>query len=503
MIIFRIFIFFFFILSSSTYIIAENKANDCDVLRVKNKLSGIWYPYKPYQYHVFTFDHRSLVGLDVDLFDLISKNLDLLIDYTQTKDFDILAKLKLEHKDFASGISFSEERGKDFYFSRPYRYEVYDIYTLKDNRLPKIFDNWGEFLVNITLANYKLGVVKNYNYGSERINNFISKNDGHIVESYPTDGLAFEAFLRKEIDYLIIDNFVATSLIMEYSSANKISNLDLAMEVPVHFVFNKDTVPLETVFTFNQAIDNTLNKYEYKQILNNYLQPYLFFETVKSDLFDFISLISALLFAISSTIFAAKAGMSFFGCCFLSLLPSFATNYCVDLIENLSANANFKNYSVSYIYLVLVLGVCAILFFTIKAMMNTHEKSNNWKELIKFANILDIVARCHIPLLAVTYISWRLLDPSIFFAPMVSVIPISIGIIIRDAFIREHKHSFLYNSSTYIVNAILSSVFMLVIDILGVQNIIPNTQYFIVIVIIVTILVQFSVKYFTIFKTGS
>ena len=95
MIIFRIFIFFFFILSSSTYIIAENKANDCDVLRVKNKLSGIWYPYKPYQYHVFTFDHRSLVGLDVDLFDLISKNLDLLIDYTQTKDFDILAKLNL------------------------------------------------------------------------------------------------------------------------------------------------------------------------------------------------------------------------------------------------------------------------------------------------------------------------------------------------------------------------------------------------------------------------
>ena len=482
---------------------AENKTIDCDVLRIRNKLSGIWYPYKPYQYHIFTFDHKSLVGLDVDLFNLISKNLDLVIDYTQTKDFDILAQLKLEKKDFASGISFSEERGKDFYFSKPYRYEIYDIYVLKDNKLPKIFDNLGEFFVNITLANYKLGVVKNYNYGSERINNFIAKNNGRIVESYSTDGLAFEAFLRKEIDYLIIDNYVASSLIMEYNSANKISNLELTTEVPVHFVFNKDTVPLETVYNFNQAIDHTLNNYEYKQILNNYLQPYLFFETVKSDLFDSISLISALLFAISGTIFAAKAGMSFFGCCFLSLLPSFTSNYCVDLIENLSANTNFKNYSVSYIYLALVLGLCAILFFTIKATMNTHEKSNNWKELIKFADILDIIARCHIPLLAVTYISWRLLSPSIFFASMVSVIPISIGIIIRDTFIREHKHSFLYNSNTYIVNAILSSVFMLVIDIFGVQNIIKHTQYFIVIVIMVTILVQFSVKYLTILRTRS
>ncbi len=503
MIIFRILVLLFFILSTSTSIISHNKVNDCDVLRVKNKLSGIWYPYKPYQYHVFTFDHKSLVGLDVDLFNLISKDLDLAVYYTQIKDFDILTKLKLEKKDFTSGISFSEERGKDFYFSKPYRHEVYDIYVLKDTRLPKIFDNLGELLVNITLANYKLGVVKNYNYGSERINNFIAKNNGHIVESYSTDGLAFEAFLRKEIDYLIIDNFVASSLIMEYNSANKVFNLNLTTEVPVHFIFNKDTVPLETVYNFNQAIDKTLNKYAYKQILNNYLQPYLFFETVKSDLFDFISLISALLFAISGTIFAAKAGMSFFGCCFLSLLPSFASNYCVDLIENLSANANFKNYSVSYIYLVLVLGVCAILFFTIKTTTTIYEKSTNWKELIKFADILDVVARCHIPLLSVTYISWRLLNPSIFFASMVSVIPISIGIIIRDAFIREHNHSFLYNSTTYIVNAILSSIFMLVIDICGVQNIITHNKYFIVIVIIVTILVQFSVKYLTILRTRS
>ncbi|MCF8463126.1 MAG: transporter substrate-binding domain-containing protein [Rickettsiaceae bacterium] len=500
--IFRIFLFVFTIGLITTSIFAHKKQNHCDILTVKNQLSGLWYPYKPYQYNSFTFDHKSLKGLDVDLFDLIRKNIDLHVEYVETKDFDILEKLKLEKKDFTAGITFSNERGKDFYFSKPYRYEVYDVYTLKDSKVPKLFDNIGEFLVTIVLANHRLGVVKNYNYGNDRVNNFISKHDGCIVQRYATDGLAFEAFLREEVDYLIVENYVASSLFIEYNFVNKVFNLGLKTKVPVHFVFNKDTVPVKTVYNFNQAIDKIINNYEYIEVLNSYLQPYLFFEVLKSDLFNSISLISALLFAVSGSIFAAKAGMSFFGCCVVVLLPSLVSNYCTELMVNFGYVTNSKNYTISYLYLVLVVLVAAVLFFMIKSTLNKDTKDNVWKELIKFADILDLLARCHIVLLTSAYIFLRAVQPVILFAPIVSLVPISLGIVIRDIIIDNNRSSLLYNSSAYVVNALLSSVFVLIFGLYDIQSIFTHTNSFIVIAVILTILVQFAVRYLTIFRTG-
>ena len=290
----------------------------------KNKLIGGWYLWEPYQFNKITASGYNLTGMDIDLVRSIAKRVGVEITYEQVDWKKHQEDLRSGERDIAAGATYTANRAEYVYFSVPYRFEENSLFMLRDSNKSLEFQSISEFLAQIRLQNYILGVTEGFIYADPQINLFINdQTTQDIVKKYPNDIEALNALMKGEIDGFISDRVVGAAAILNNKTNGAVKEVQLNIKTPIHLMFSKKTVPLELVDKFNQEIKKFSASDEFKNISKTYLYPVLLLQTIDSQWFYLIGVIGTLAFAISGIAIAAKDNATLFGTfclqCFLQL----------------------------------------------------------------------------------------------------------------------------------------------------------------------------------------
>ncbi len=328
----------------------------CLELQNKDTIKNGWYPWEPYQFEKSLSTGNSLVGMDIELTKTIAKRIGINMEYREISWIDHQNALQTGEKDMAAGATYSEKRSKYAYFSVPYRYEENSLFMLNDSDKDLKFNNVAEFLAQIRLQNFGLGVTRGFVYADSQINLFINdESNKDIIIEYRNETDALQGLMRGEIDGFISDRVVGAARILKQENNGLVKELQLNVKTPIHLMFSKKTVPIDIVEKFNNEITNFSKSAEYKQVVKNYLYPVLIMQTIDSKWFYLIGIMGTIAFAISGIAIAAKENATLFNTFLLAMLPSVGGGIIRDVLTNREEVSIFLTPSYMYYIIIVVL----------------------------------------------------------------------------------------------------------------------------------------------------
>ena len=288
--IFKVILLFILLLKSFTCFASETLLNSVAPQPVNQKLAddqcldipdkqtliGGWYLWQPYQFTQITSGGYKLTGMDIELSKALAQHIGIEIKFDQVDWKQHQSDLQVGTRDIAAGATYTTERLQYAYFSLPYRSEENSLFTRNDSTKNLKFRNITEFLAQVRLQNFRLGVMNGFIYADPMLNSFISDEaNKDIIFKYNNDTLSLEALIREEIDGFMADKVVGASIIIGKSVENKVIEVPLNIKSPIHFIFSKKTVPLDMVDHFNTEIKKFVGSKEYKNIVRTYVYPVL------------------------------------------------------------------------------------------------------------------------------------------------------------------------------------------------------------------------------------
>lgn len=228
-----------------------------------------WDEFRPY---TFTYRHdgkSQATGVDVDLFQLIMKEMGCQFESQQWVWPDALQKIQNGQIDVVSSATHNPNRSEYAYFSEPYLKVGTALLTRKSEMGPYVgIQKVSEFK---KYPSFKLGVVGGYDYGDgfqalEQDPSF-QKQLHHF--SKLIDGL--HALERGQIDGLLEDPLVLSKVAkaVHLEKAFTIHPM-VDMHHNVYFMFSQKTCSPEFLTAFNQTLDRLKQSGEYQQVLKRY-----------------------------------------------------------------------------------------------------------------------------------------------------------------------------------------------------------------------------------------
>ncbi|MDR3477780.1 MAG: TRIC cation channel family protein [Gammaproteobacteria bacterium] len=350
---------------------AESEAAEMDISASKT-LQGGWYTYEPYQYEIEKNGIKTLTGLDYELVNLIAKQAKIKLEYQNMSWEDLLKAMEAGKKDFATGVLFTKEREKSFYYSIPYRHTSASLFLLQ-GKIPNRFNQSNAALLKYLKQNqFKLGVVSGFSYSDPMVNQYINDplNANFIVKS-KSDNENLDLLLSGDIDGFLADRIVGSSLIWHANSPLPIIEHRLKVSSPIYIIFSKKTVSPETVEQFNQSIYKVMHSESYRNIVSWYLYPAIVFQIRSALWFKITEIIGTIAFAISGLLIAFRERTTLFGAIILAILPSLGGGLIRDIIFGRAPVAALQ----SPVYLLSVLLTVFAGFIIIK-ILNHYRKQN-------------------------------------------------------------------------------------------------------------------------------
>jgi polar amino acid transport system substrate-binding protein len=400
----------------------------------KNYLVGGWYLFEPYQYNKVTSGGSELTGMDVEMANAISTQLKLSIKYDQVSWDQHLSDLRDGKRDIASGATFNNERAKYAYFSKPYRFEETSLFVRKDS--PKVleFKTTAEYISQLRLQNFRLGILKGSVYGDPLINAFINDPaNKDIIYSYDNTSECIKAILRAEIDGFMADRVVEAATILNKKTENFVE-IPLKLKVPIHFMFSKKSVPIETVDHFNRAIESFVETPEYKRISKAYLYPILLIKTIGSNWFYILGVIGTIAFAMSGIAIAAKENSTLFGTFLFAMLPSIGGGIMRDLLLHRDTIGIFL--TPIYMYYILIVVLVGFASVRLLSYYNTGADEDSfikrfWDNLLI---ICDALGQAAFVVTGVVIVIMAKIEPIELWGPFFAFLTSNGGGILRDLF---------------------------------------------------------------------
>lgn len=427
----------------------------------QDTLIGGWYEWKPYQFKTDTINGHKLTGLDIDLTNAITKKIGIKIEYDEIGWIIHQQDLAFGNIDIASGATYTDTRSKYAYFSIPYRHEENSLFVLNDSDKTIHIDNIDNFLSQIRSQKFKIGVVKGYIYANTQINVFISDTiNDDIVIQYDNDREAIAALLNEDIDGMIAGRLVVAYELLQAGIAHQVHEIPLNISTPVHFMFSKESVPLELVDQFNNVITEYIQSNEYYEIMKHYLYSIMLMQTVESYWFYLIGVIGTVAFAISGISYAAKENATFFVTLILAMLPSIGGVILRDVIINRSQVGIFL--TPYYIYYILVIVLFGFFILRILGYYNIDANKdkaimNLWNQLILIG---DTIGQSCFIITGVTLIIMAQIEPLILWGPFLAFITAHGGCIIRDMVRKDANLQNSLSGENTIIWALIFSVFL-------------------------------------------
>lgn len=492
-------------IANDTYItttdnnISKTHTEKCSNFFVKKSLLSGWILSEPYQFMTVTANGQKITGMDIDILNAIAEKLNLTIEYKKTNWHAYWKPLKDGNRDVLGGMTYTKNRENFAYFSIPYRFEENSLYINSNTQKQLQFNSIGECLTQIRLNHFRIGVINNFIYADPQINNFIhdmANND--IVYFYKNDYQAISALNKGIIDGMISDKTITSYLLVKERLTSHIKEIPLNIKTPVHFVFNKDSVPLTVVTNFNKEIKKFIQSKEYKDIVKIHLYPVILIQIIGTNWFYIICIIGTIAFAISAIIISAKDNTSLFVTILFAILPSIGIGIIRDIIINGKEKGVFL--TPSYIYFISIIVLFG--FFTIRLLEYYNRHNNEKNHLSKLLNnlliITDAIGQSAFIIIGVSLVIITRVEPIILWGPIFGFISANTGSIIRDLLHNKNNIICLYNTPNAEISVLWSLILSIYLDINSYQpepDKISNMMIITVIGAVITRLLIFYLKF--------
>ncbi|RTK92339.1 MAG: transporter substrate-binding domain-containing protein [Rickettsiales bacterium] len=443
----------------------ESKPLHCSEGVNKTSLLNGWYLWEPYQFNKPTAGGFTLTGMDVELVKALAQRVGVEMIYSQVDWGVHQGELREGTRDIAAGATFTEARSEFVYFSTPYRYEENSLFVLEDSNKNLNFKSISEYLAQVRLQNFVIGVTKGFIYADPQINLFVADQANQdIIRQYSNDVEALQSLLKGEIDGFMSDRVVGAAAILNNQATGLVKEVQLHIKTPIHLMFSKKSVPLELVDKFNQEIKKFEISTEYKNIVKTYVYPVLLLQTIDSRWFYFIGVIGTLAFAISGIAIAAKENSTLFGTFLLAMLPSVGGGIMRDVLINREEVGLFLTPSYMYYIIIIVL----IGFSAIRLLEYYNKKTNEDGLIIKFwDNILvigDALGQAAFVVTGVSIVIMARIEPIELWGPFFAFLTANGGGILRDLIRKEHDISCLSGSINAEISILWGLVFSIYLD---------------------------------------
>lgn len=462
-------IILFFLMQHSFSFASEINAqnnNQCSESFEKNHLLSGWYLWEPYQFNKLEQGVYKLTGMDVQFMYALAKRVGVEVKYEPVSWGEHQADLRDGNRDIAAGATYTKDRAKYVYFSIPYRFEENSLFVLRDSGKNLDFNSVSEFLSQVRLKNFNLGVGKDFVYADPEINLFVSDNiNQDIIYEYKDEVEALNALEKGEIDGFVSDRMVGASVVLNYNKKRSVKEIRLNAKTPIHFIFSKKTVPLELVDKFNQEIRTFSKEDEYKNIVKTYLYPVMLLQTIDSNWFYLIGVIGTFAFAISGVAIAAKDNATLFGTFLFAMLPSVGGGIMRDVL--VQRNEIILFLTPSYIYYIIMV---VLIGFSAVRLLEYYNKRASEDELMKkfWDHILiigDAAGQAAFIVTGVSVVIMARIEPIELWGPFFAFLAANGGGILRDILRKKHHITCLSGTFNAEVSILWGLIFSIYLDI--------------------------------------
>ncbi len=335
-----------------------------------NTLKGGWYDYEPYQYQTEQNGIKSLTGLDYQLMNAFSKEINVSLKYTKVNWNELQQAVKAGEKDFASGVLYTKERGEYAYYSIPYRFTEASFFTLPENMKGLKFESVQDLTDFWVKNHHKIAVVAGFIYANPVINQFVHdpRNKDLVIET-KSDLESLDLLLSGRVSGFLSDRIVGTTLIWHSNPARSIVEYRIHSKSPIHLFFSKKTVSKDLVEKYNESIRKVMNSEVYRNIVSWYLYPAIVFQIRDAAWFRFTEIIGIIAFAISGLLIAYREKTTLFGAIILAILPSLGGGLIRDVIFGRNPVGALR----SPVYLSTVL-ITVLLGFIVIKLLHHYKK---------------------------------------------------------------------------------------------------------------------------------
>jgi polar amino acid transport system substrate-binding protein len=296
-------------------------------------LRGGWFPLDPYQYREYRRGTAVLTGYDIEIERALARILRVDIQLPEVAWEEHLAAVAAGKADIAAGATFSEERARYAYFSKPYRQET-DVVILRQGIGARYrFGNVAEMLEAFKRQQFRLGVIAGFTYASDRVNAYIADpaHDASIVK-VGDDTENLRNLLAGTIDGFIADRIVAATVAWRQQKSGEIEEYPLYMSTPIHFMLSRISQSPAMLDRLNGAIDEIRRSGEIKRIADAYALPILIHQTLDTGWFKALALLGTIAFTLSGVVLAHAGRYTLFGALVLASIPALGGGVLRDLI---------------------------------------------------------------------------------------------------------------------------------------------------------------------------
>jgi polar amino acid transport system substrate-binding protein len=303
-------------------------------LRLETKvLRGGWYPWDPYQYREYRRGTPLLTGFDVEIERAIARVLGVELVLTDMAWEDHTAALASGSVDIAAGATYSPERSRYAYFSKPYRQET-DVLVLRKGTSSRYrFVNIEQMLDEFIKLRFRLGVVAGYTYASEKINAFISDpSRGDLIVKVGDDAQNLQNLLDGRVDGFFADRIVAATVAWRQQKSGDVEEHPLRLTTDIHFMLSRVSQTPAMLARLNGAIDEIKRSGEFRRIADAYALPILLQQTLDSNWFWILALLGTVAFALSGVVLAHAGNYTLIGALVLASLPAVGGGIVRDLL---------------------------------------------------------------------------------------------------------------------------------------------------------------------------
>jgi polar amino acid transport system substrate-binding protein len=429
---------------SSKAIAADNEPS----LYFGKPLTMAWETWYPYEYLENESLQDSLTGLDIQLVEILGKEVHHKIQFKAISWDETLKALEKGEVDFASGATYSKDRAESVYYSKPYRIEEDSLFILRSKANHYQFKDVTEFIQFVKANDFRLGIKEGVLYASPILNEFLSNPDNaKYIAAKVDDAENLNKLIANEIDGFIADRLVGAALVRQHERGKLVTEEFFNMTTNISLIFSKKTVPYEIVFAFNNAIDQLRqsNHSQYEEIIAWYLYPNILLQTVDTDWFQIIDILGTLFFSISGVLIAKSLNASLLAAFVYALIPSIGGGLLRDVIFNQRPVSILG--SPLYIYIICL---TVIIGFLISKLFDKFEGSHLrkkrpgfYKKLYKHLKLLLIVCDAFgLAAFTVTGVMISIMakaSPLLLWGPFFSFITGALGTIIRDIISKKKK----------------------------------------------------------------
>ncbi|MDR3477781.1 MAG: transporter substrate-binding domain-containing protein [Gammaproteobacteria bacterium] len=409
-----------------------------------------WEPWYPYKYLKIPSLQSSLTGLDVELLKLIAADANDSLLFQERPLADALNALKQGEIDIGMGATYSDERAQYVYYSKPYRYEENALFVLraKDNQYP--FSTVDALMDYIQKHHFRLGLKKGSLLADAKLNRFVKDtHNAKYIVPFANEAEGVKWLRDGEIDGFIVDRIAGSAIIWQAHADAEIMEHKLKMKTPIHFIFSKKTVSLETVQAFNEAIENNRNNTAYRNNFSWYIYPVIMMQATGKDWFKSLDILGAIFFSISGVLIAVSLNKSFLAALLFAILPCLTGGILRDAIfNNRPVEALESPQYLLLICSVVLVGYCMMTGF--KKLMQlkrfkrkskkiTHVISDAHKIVKQLLVVCDALGLATLSVSGVMTSLMAKAEPLWLWGPFFAFLTASFGTIIRDIISKNER----------------------------------------------------------------